>query len=429
MHLKDRRVPLVPDEPGGDHPLRISALYSARSFVARGQLFACSLFVISGFHTVHAADLKQTAAFGDWAQYCEAATPQSTGECALVQNVSGDLKADPRVWVKSSGELTKAQKLILTLRFDRSIKTESGVGLSIDNQSIGVSSFFECDVKSCKSSLELGSKYSRNDFGQALDRGKTLSVDLKADEDSGYSLPINLVGLQEGISALTAQSADPAWLLSGNPKANTPSFPLALAPGALTGSSPKTGFITGSSPKVAFNVEFVRQLNTEEFVDGALAAMRSKDAGLDFRNFVSEGCSGSVSQMNGLPPVVPSTQPGLKTVVTFNSDMAVSKEDIDRLKTLYEKSKRCGEKRGYFSVALDPESLAAEKGRPTSGHDWAAYGSWGILDLEWRKRVHSELFRAMNEAGISREKVMVDSRWAISPVLMLDTVPPLVNAR
>jgi invasion protein IalB len=411
------------------HPLRVTAPCKARLFFARVQLFACSLFLILVTHPVESADLKETATFGDWAQYCEAATPQSTSECALVQNVSGDLKVDPRVWIKSSIELTKAQKLILTLRFDRSVKTESGVGLSIDNRSIGVSSFFECDVKSCKSALELGSKYNRNEFGRALDHGKTLSVDFKTDEDSGYSLPINLIGLREGISALTAETTVPTWLLSAFLKAHTPGSPLAGNPGALIGSPPTTAFIIGSLPRVAFNVEFVRELNTEEFVDGALAAMRSKDTGLDFRNFVGEGCSRSMSPINGSPPVVASTQPDLKTVVIFNSDMAISKDAIDRLKTLNEKSKKCGEKTGYFSVALDSESLVPESGA-TYGYDWGAYGyPWVMQNTEWRNRVHSELVRAMNEAGIPRDKVMVNSPWTISPVLMLDTGPPLVNAR
>jgi len=123
-----------------------------------------------------------------------------------------------------------------------------------------------------------------------------------------------------------------------------------------------------------------------------------------------QGAPHHSSPINGSPPVVASAQPDLKTVVTFNSDMAISKDAIDRLKTLNEKSKKCGERTGYFSVALDSESLVPESGSPTYGYDWGAYGyPWVMQNTEWRNRVHSELVRAMNEAGIPRDKVMVDS--------------------
>jgi invasion protein IalB len=417
-HFEDRRNSLVLDVARAGHPPNVGAILGPRSLSAWGRVFACVLFAFSGTRTVQSADLKKEATFGDWAQYCGAAAPQSTSECALIQNVSGDLKVDPRVWVKSSIELTKAQKVILTLRFDKSIQTEAGAGLSIDNQSIGVSSFFECDVQSCKSSLELGSKYSRNELGRALEQGKSLIVDFKTDEDSGYSLPINLVGLREGISVLTAE---PTWLLSADAK-------------TYTANSQATAFGTfnASSPKVAFNVEFVRQLDNAEFVDRALAVMRSKDTALDFRSFYGEGCSGSTSPTNGSPSVVASA--GLKTVVTFNSDMAVPQDAIDRLKKLNEKSKKCGDKAGYFSVVLDPESLITEPTGRSGGaisyaYDWKVHAyDWGA-EKEWHNRVHSELSRAINEAGISRARVSVDLPWAISPVWVPDMAPFLINAR
>jgi invasion protein IalB len=264
--------------------------------------------------------------YGDWHLFCEKTDDGVMSNCTLVQNVSGATANDPEAWVKSSVDVTNSGDLILSLRFDQAIMTESGVALRIDDRQVGVASFFRCDLKYCKTSIELGTKSTMSEIGTMLQFGKQLLVDVRSSDRSGYRLSLGLDGIKEGISALysraaSTQSALVAWR-AGTAAAEAVAMKYNIEHNSLVGPFGLQDF-----GKSFFQIAAVDQnvINPENITNSqtSYAAMLAQSCFKD--------------------------QP---TIVGVEPNLTVRDTDKDKIKSLVDSAKKCGD-RQYFIVYFD----------------------------------------------------------------------------
>jgi invasion protein IalB len=354
-----------------------------------GSLFGLVALCHSGVQAFETrAEVKKIRAFGDWDLFCEA---KALARCALVQNVSGENTADPQAWAKSSLEFNGSRHLLLTLRFDRSVKTESGVAIRIDDKPVGVASFFECDNEYCKATLELAKNDSVNEFGTLFELGKKLSVDFRVTDDSGYRLSLNLDHVRDGIYALKQS-------VGSNGISN---FPMAQAPSnSIVGS-----FGAVLVGETSFKVEAVQLKDSFDWTNNTTATSTPT---ADYSNMFTSGCS--------LRP----KESALETMVTVGPDLQLSHEEINKIIELAKKSKECQSHPQYFVV------IAYDSGRPRSDLGVSGDTTLSGVYRGFKQAQELQLISTMGQAGIPANRVLRSVGSEISPVMVYDQ-PSWVN--
>lgn len=345
--------------------------------LARAFVIACVPFS-PGFHFLEVAhgaesEIISVRQYGAWNLFCQKNDAGTSGDCALVQNVSGSTPADPEAWVKSSLDLTRSGALVLSLRFDHSILAESGVAIRIDDKLIGVSPFFRCDQAYCKTSIELASKNTLNEIGAAVELGKQMYVDFRMSEDSGYRLSLGLDGVKDGILAL--YSSAKAQFGLNNEIVEAPS-------NSIVGP-----FGISSTEKAVFRVE------ARELSDLAKANTES----VSYSELFAQPCATSDSD---------NSTTHLTEVVAVSPDLTVGDNDKVKIKTLVERAKKCKNNQ-YFIVIWDPAR---------SGHTLETES--GVHRLEQLQIAH-----AITEAGVSNGNVFFGSGPTVNAVLPLRVHP------
>ena len=236
---------------------------------------------------------------------------------------------DGRAWIMSSLDLRNSGNLMLTLRFDKSIMTESGVLLRVDDRPVGVLSFFECGMEFCKSAATLANGKNVNEFGTLLQTGKLLTVDFKVAANAGYRLALNLNGLSGGIAALYATARQPSLPTDQIVEASPPPTNSVIGP---------DGVMVAEASE--FKIEaFKSALDT---TIGASSSMIS-NSGSD--GYFTDGCTTKTGARSNYDM-------GEKIVV--GGDFSVSSDYQHRVKDFIKRTRECNEPQ-VFVITHKPE--------------------------------------------------------------------------
>lgn len=134
--------------------------------------------------------------FGDWEIRCET-PPGATGEqCALIQSVAAEDKANINLVVivlKTSDGKSRLLRVIAPLN----ILLIKGLGLTIDKTRIGDTGFLRCLPSGCVAEVVMDDALI-----EQLKIGKTATFVIYLTPDEGVGLPLSLAGFKEGYAKL-----------------------------------------------------------------------------------------------------------------------------------------------------------------------------------------------------------------------------------
>jgi len=156
---------------------------------------ALSIGVFSGAGPVHAQGVVKSK-FGDWEIRCETPAGASAEQCALIQSVAAEDKANVNLVVivlKTSDGKSRLLRVIAPL----GVLLPSGLGLNIDQTKIGSAGFVKCLPTGCVAEVVMDDKLI-----EQLKNGKTATFVIHQTPDEGIGLPLALNGFKEGYAKL-----------------------------------------------------------------------------------------------------------------------------------------------------------------------------------------------------------------------------------
>jgi invasion protein IalB len=158
-------------------------------------VFCGSLAVISIADISHAQGLVR-GKFGDWELRCEQPAGAAREQCALVQSVVAEDKANASLVViilKTSDGKSRLMRVIAPL----GVLLPNGLGLKIDETDIGRAGFVKCLPSGCVAEVTMDDKLL-----DQLKNGKTATYIIHQVPDEGIGLPLTLGGFKDGFTKL-----------------------------------------------------------------------------------------------------------------------------------------------------------------------------------------------------------------------------------
>lgn len=134
--------------------------------------------------------------FGDWEIRCETPAGASAEQCALIQSVTAEDKANVNLVVvvlKTSDGKSRLLRVIAPL----GVFLPKGLGLKIDQTNIGSAGFVKCLPTGCVAEVVMEDKLI-----DQLKSGKTATFVIYQTPDEGIGLPLELNGFKEGYAKL-----------------------------------------------------------------------------------------------------------------------------------------------------------------------------------------------------------------------------------
>jgi invasion protein IalB len=134
--------------------------------------------------------------FGDWEIRCETPAGAATEQCALLQSVAAEDKANVNLVVialKTSDAKSRLLRVIAPL----GVLLPSGLGLKIDQTDIGRAGFVKCLPTGCVAEVVMDDKLL-----EQLRSGKTATFIIHQTPEEGIGLPLQLQGFKEGFNKL-----------------------------------------------------------------------------------------------------------------------------------------------------------------------------------------------------------------------------------
>jgi len=134
--------------------------------------------------------------FGDWEVRCETPVGASVEQCALIQSLAAEDKADVNLVVivlKTSDGKSRMLRVIAPL----GVLLPMGLGLHVDQTNIGNAGFVKCLPNGCVAEVMMDEKLI-----EQLKGGKTATFVIHQTPDEGIGLPLNLDGFKEGFAKL-----------------------------------------------------------------------------------------------------------------------------------------------------------------------------------------------------------------------------------
>lgn len=132
------------------------------------------------------------AKHGDWEIRCETPAGASAEQCALIQSVAAEDKANVNLVVivlKTSDGKSRLLRVIAPL----GVLLPNGLGLKIDQTDIGRAGFVKCLPTGCVAEVVLDDKLI-----EQLKTGKMATFIIHQTPDEGIGLPLALNGFKEG---------------------------------------------------------------------------------------------------------------------------------------------------------------------------------------------------------------------------------------
>ena len=180
----------------GDYPcvgVRRAASCNAKGWRRRLALAAVAAAFPAAAPQAQAAVMGK---FGDWELRCETPAGASAEQCALIQSLAAEDKADVSLVVivlKTSDGKSRMLRVIAPL----GVLLPMGLGLHVDQANIGNAGFVKCLPTGCVAEVMMDEKLI-----EQFKSGKTATFVIHQTPDEGIGLPLNLAGFKEGFAKL-----------------------------------------------------------------------------------------------------------------------------------------------------------------------------------------------------------------------------------
>ncbi len=171
-----------------------SAKVSLRQLVATTGFFAAAAFFFCADDAQAQGVVKSK--FGDWEIRCETPAGASAEQCALIQSVTAEDKANVNLVVvvlKTSDGKSRLLRVIAPL----GVFLPKGLGLKVDQTNIGSAGFVKCLPTGCVAEVVMEDKLI-----DQLKSGKIATFVIYQTPDEGMGLPLELNGFKEGYAKL-----------------------------------------------------------------------------------------------------------------------------------------------------------------------------------------------------------------------------------
>lgn len=133
---------------------------------------------------------------GDWQIRCERQTGAPSEQCALIQNVQAQDRANVGLTVIFLLTADR-QARILRVLAPLGVLLPSGLGLSIDGNEVGLAGFVRCVSEGCVAEVEL-----EDGLIERFEAGETATFVIFQTPEEGIGIPISLNGFADGFAAL-----------------------------------------------------------------------------------------------------------------------------------------------------------------------------------------------------------------------------------
>jgi len=161
--------------------------------VVAGMGFAVAAFSAA---TPAAAQGAVKSKYGDWEIRCETPAGAAAEQCALIQSVAAEDKANVNLVVvvlKTSDGKSRLLRVIAPLN----VLLIKGLGLTIDRTRIGDTGFVRCLPSGCVADVVMDDALI-----EQLKNGRTATFVIYLTPDEGVGLPLSLAGFKEGFAKL-----------------------------------------------------------------------------------------------------------------------------------------------------------------------------------------------------------------------------------
>lgn len=136
------------------------------------------------------------ATHGDWQMRCEVPPGAKAEQCALVQNVAAEDRANLTLLVivlKTADQKSRLLRVVAPL----GVLLPSGLGLKIDDKDIGRAGFVRCLTTGCVAEVVMDDTL----LGQ-LKAGKSATFIVFQTPEEGVGVPVSLNGFGPGVETL-----------------------------------------------------------------------------------------------------------------------------------------------------------------------------------------------------------------------------------
>jgi invasion protein IalB len=133
---------------------------------------------------------------GDWQVRCDTPPGAQSEQCALIQSVTAEDRANVGITVillKTADQKSRLMRVVAPL----GVLIPSGLGLKVDNQDVGRAGFVRCLPNGCVAEVILDEKL----IGQ-LRAGQTATFIIFQTPEEGIGFPMALKGFGEGFDKL-----------------------------------------------------------------------------------------------------------------------------------------------------------------------------------------------------------------------------------
>ncbi|MEJ2374343.1 MAG: invasion associated locus B family protein [Pseudolabrys sp.] len=132
----------------------------------------------------------------DWQIRCDTPPGAKSEQCALIQSVTAEDRANVGLTVivlKTADKKSRLMRVVAPL----GVLLPSGLGLKIDNVDIGRAGFVRCLPNGCIAEVVMDDKLLKK-----LRNGKTATFIIFQTPEEGIGFPMSLAGFKEGYDAL-----------------------------------------------------------------------------------------------------------------------------------------------------------------------------------------------------------------------------------
>ena len=176
-------------------------MVSQRGSAERGSLAAAAGLLALVAMTVclagpAAAQGAVKAVFGDWQIRCDTPPGAQGEQCALIQSVVAEDRANAGLTViilKTADQKSKLMRVVAPL----GVLLPSGLGLKIDDTDIGKAGFVRCLPNGCVAEVVM-----TDQLLSQLKTAKTATFIIFETPEEGIGFPLNLKGIAEGYDKL-----------------------------------------------------------------------------------------------------------------------------------------------------------------------------------------------------------------------------------
>ena len=162
---------------------------------AAGLAALAALTVLAGTRGA-AAQGAVRSVHGDWQIRCDTPAGAKDEQCALIQSVTAEDRANVGITVivlKTADQKTRMMRVIAPL----GVLLPSGLGLKIDQADVGRAGFVRCLPNGCIAEVIMDDKLL-----QQLRTGQTATFIIFQTPEEGIGFPMSLKGFEEGYGKL-----------------------------------------------------------------------------------------------------------------------------------------------------------------------------------------------------------------------------------